>query len=66
MTEKQLKSSEALRKAKASYYQKNKEKIKLIGYRNDGKLYIKDYAQLEDLEVFEELIIERKKLLENS
>lgn len=40
-----------------------KEKRKSSNYKSNGKNFIKNYATLEDLQEFEELISERKKFL---
>lgn len=40
-----------------------KEKRKSSNYKSNGKNFIKNYATLEDLREFEELISERKKFL---
>lgn len=43
-----------------------KEKRKSSNYKSNGKNFIKNYATLEDLQEFEELISERKNFLKNN
>lgn len=43
-----------------------KEKRKSSNYKSNGKNFIKNYATLEDLQEFEELISERKNDLKNN
>ncbi len=43
-----------------------KEKRKSSNYKSNGKNFIKNYATLEDLQEFEELISERKNYLKNN
>lgn len=66
MTEKKQKTTEAQRRAMKKWREKNKEKIKIQGAKGSGKYFIRNHATLDDLEEFETLIKERKKVLKNT
>ena len=48
------------------YKRKNKERLKIQTYRSNGILFIKEYAQLEDLNEFKRIIEDREDELKNS
>lgn len=53
--------SEAQKKAKQKYEEKNREKINYQASRRSARSFIKNKATLEDLEELEALILERRK-----
>lgn len=48
------------------YKRKNKDKLRVQGYRSKAVLFIKEYAQLEDLNEFKRIIEDREDELKNS
>lgn len=48
------------------YKRKNKDKLRVQGYRSKAVLFIKEYAQLEDLNEFKRIIEDREDKLKNS
>lgn len=55
------KVSEAQKRAKKKWEEKNKEKSRIDGYKRTSRLFIKKYANAEDIKELEELIEIRKK-----
>lgn len=55
------KVSEAQKRAKKKWEEKNKEKSRIDGYKRTARLFIKKYADVEDIKELEELIEIRKK-----
>ena len=55
------KVSEAQKRAKKKWEEKNKEKSRIDGYKRTARLFIKKYADAEDIKELEELIEIRKK-----
>lgn len=54
------KTSEAQKNAVKRYREKNKEKTRIDNYRRTSRLFIKNHANIEDIEELESLISERK------
>ena len=48
------------------YKRKNKDKLRVQGYRSKAVLFIKEYAQLEDLNEFKRIIEDREDELKKS
>ena len=48
------------------YKRKNKDKLRVQGYRSKAVLFIKEYAQLEDLNEFKRIIEDREDKLKKS
>lgn len=48
------------------YKRKNKDKLRVQGYRSKAVLFIKEYAQIEDLNEFKRIIEDREDELKNS
>ena len=55
------KVSEAQKRAKKKWEEKNKEKSRIDGYKRTARLFIKKYADVEDIKELEELIEIRKR-----
>lgn len=55
------KVSEAQKRAKKKWEEKNKEKSRIDGYKRTARLFIKKYADAGDIKELEELIEIRKK-----
>lgn len=60
--EKYKTSPEQLAKNRA-YKRQHKDKLRIQGYRSKAVLYIKEHANLDDLEEFKKLIEEKEKEL---
>ena len=58
------KTSEAQLRASRAWAERNKEKRKIISLRGSARSFIRNWAQIEDLEELEGLIQERKMALE--
>lgn len=57
------KTSEAQKKASRNWEKKNPEQAKVGSYRRSARLFIRSYAQEEDLQELERLIAERREQL---
>ncbi len=55
--------TEAQKRATKKYREKNKEKTRIDRYRATARMFIRNHAQLEDLETLEALINEKRKEL---
>lgn len=63
---KENKTSEAQIKASTKWNQKNKEKVKKNRHKSGCRIYIRDFANAEELEEVEGWIEDRKKVLKKS
>lgn len=53
--------TEAQKRAKKKYAEKNKDKVRVADYKRTARMYIKNHATSDDLNEFRLLIDERKK-----
>lgn len=60
------KTSEAQRRATKKWDEENKKYKRIRDYRSKGLKFIREYSEMDDLEEFEEVIENRKKLLKNA
>lgn len=58
------KITEAQKRAKRKWEENNREKSRIDGYKRTARLFIKKYANIEDIEEIEGLIEIRKRELE--
>lgn len=61
-----VKMSDAQKRATEVYRQRNREKTRIDGYRRTARLFIRSHATGEDLQELEQLIRERRKMIEES
>ncbi|MGF0040517.1 hypothetical protein ACQRBF_07015 [Peptoniphilaceae bacterium SGI.131] len=61
--DKEIKTSEAQRKASDKWDKKNRQYKTIRSYRAGGLRYIKEYSTLEDLEDFKKVIKDRERQL---
>lgn len=59
------KTSEAQLRASKKYNKNNREYLKIRDYRSKGLNFIRNYANLEDLEEFRKVIDEKEKQLKD-
>ncbi len=55
--------SEAQKRANKKYRQKNKEKSRVASYRTTTRMFIRNHAEIKDLEEIKEMVAEREKKL---
>lgn len=55
--------SEAQKRATKKYNEKNREKRNLLSMKSNCRSFIKNYATLEDLEIMEQFIAEKREIL---
>ena len=60
------KTSEAQRRATKKWDEVNKSYKRIRDYRSKGLKFIREYSEMDDLEEFEEVIENRKKLFKNT
>lgn len=60
------KTSEAQLKASRKWEEKNRKKATIASYKRTARSFIRNHAELEDLEELKELIKEREELLKQS
>lgn len=60
------KTSEAQLKASRKWEEKNRKKATISNYKRSARTFIRNHAEVEDLEELQQLIEERKILLKKS